>query len=55
MRSRIICTNEVWDAVPFIVYDTETTGLNTAFDQILRFAAILADDNLRELETFALW
>jgi hypothetical protein len=26
--------------VPFIFYDTETTGTRTSFDQILQFAAI---------------
>ena len=28
----------------FIFYDTETTGLDWAFDQILQFAAIVTDD-----------
>ena len=28
-----------------IFYDTETTGISTEFDQILRFAAIKTDDN----------
>jgi exodeoxyribonuclease-1 len=34
----------------FIFYDTETTGLNPAFDQITQFAAIVTDDdfNVRE-------
>ena len=41
-------------AVPYIVYDTETTGLDTTFDQILQFAAILADDELREIDQFSL-
>jgi exodeoxyribonuclease-1 len=36
----------------FIFYDTETTGTDTAFDQILQFAAIRTDDDLRELERF---
>jgi exodeoxyribonuclease I len=40
--------------VPYIVYDTETSGLNTAFDQTFQFAAILADDDLREIDSFAL-
>jgi exodeoxyribonuclease-1 len=39
--------------VPFIIYDTETTGTKTSFDQILQFAAILADDDLRELDSFS--
>jgi exodeoxyribonuclease-1 len=36
----------------YIFYDTETTGTETAFDQILQFAAIKTDDNLNELESF---
>ena len=36
----------------FIFYDTETTGTNTSFDQILQFAAIKTDYELRELERF---
>ena len=36
----------------FVFYDTETTGTNTAFDQILQFGAIRTDDQLRELERF---
>lgn len=36
----------------FIFYDTETTGLNTNFDQILQFGAIVTDDNLNELDRF---
>lgn len=36
----------------FIFYDTETTGINVHFDQILQFAAILTDDNLVEVERF---
>lgn len=36
----------------FIFYDTETTGLDTTFDQILQFAAILTDDEFDELERF---
>lgn len=38
--------------MPFIFYDTETTGTRTSFDQILQFAAIKTDDNLTVLETF---
>lgn len=34
----------------FIFYDTETTGLNAAFDQIVQFAAIVTDDDFRVLE-----
>jgi exodeoxyribonuclease-1 len=36
----------------FIFYDTETTGTDTFFDQVLQFAAILTDDNLNEIERF---
>ena len=36
----------------FVFYDTETTGTDTAFDQILQFAAIRTDHELRELERF---
>lgn len=36
----------------FVFYDTETTGINTSFDQILQFAAIRTDASLRELERF---
>lgn len=36
----------------FVFYDTETTGISTAFDQILQFAAIRTDDRLRELDRF---
>jgi exodeoxyribonuclease-1 len=36
----------------YIFYDTETTGTNTAFDQILQFAAIYTDEHLQELDRF---
>jgi exodeoxyribonuclease-1 len=36
----------------FVFYDTETTGTNTSFDQILQFAAIRTDDDLNELDRF---
>ena len=36
----------------FIFYDIETTGTNIVYDQILQFGAILADDNLAEIERF---
>lgn len=36
----------------FVFYDTETTGTNRDFDQILQFAAIRTDENLNELERF---
>jgi exodeoxyribonuclease-1 len=35
-----------------IFYDTETTGTNAAFDQILQFAAIRTDDELNAVERF---
>ena len=38
--------------MPYVFYDTETTGTETAFDQILQFAAIKTDDDLNELERF---
>jgi exodeoxyribonuclease-1 len=34
----------------FVFYDTETTGLNTRYDQILSFAAVKTDDDLNELD-----
>lgn len=36
----------------FVFWDTETTGIDTKFDQILQFAAILTDDELVEQERF---
>ena len=36
----------------FVFYDTETTGTNTAFDQILQFGAIRTDHELNEMERF---
>ncbi|MCB9059880.1 MAG: hypothetical protein H6627_15045 [Calditrichae bacterium] len=36
----------------FVFYDTETTGLDVTFDQILQFAAILTDADLNELDRF---
>ncbi len=36
----------------FVFYDTETTGTDTTFDQILQFAAILTDEDLNELDRF---
>ena len=38
--------------MPYVFYDTETTGTNTDFDQILQFAAIKTDDDLNELDRF---
>lgn len=40
--------------MPFIVYDTETTGTDPAFDQVLQVAAIHADDDLNEIDSFNL-
>jgi exodeoxyribonuclease-1 len=34
----------------YLFYDIETTGLNKAFDQVLQFAAIRADDELNEID-----
>lgn len=34
----------------YLFYDVETTGLNPAFDQILRFGYVRADDELEEIE-----
>jgi len=36
----------------FVFYDTETTGLNRSFDQILQFGAIQTDDDLNEIGRF---
>lgn len=38
--------------MPFVFFDTETTGTNTAFDQVVQFAAVRTDDQLNELEIF---
>jgi len=38
--------------MPYVFYDTETTGTETAFDQILQFAAIKTDDEFVELDRF---
>lgn len=35
-----------------VFYDTETTGINTSFDQVLQFAAIRTDENLNEIDRF---
>lgn len=35
----------------FIFYDTETTGIETYYDQILQFAAIVTDDELNEQDS----
>lgn len=36
----------------FVFYDTETTGSDTFYDQILQFAAIKTDDSLTEVDRF---
>jgi exodeoxyribonuclease I len=36
----------------FVFYDTETTGTDTSFDQILQFAAIKTDANLNPIDQF---
>ncbi|WP_405023213.1 exonuclease domain-containing protein [Mesorhizobium sp. BE184] len=36
----------------YVFFDTETTGLSPAFDQILHFAAIHTDHELKELDRF---
>jgi len=36
----------------FVFYDTETTGTDTVFDQILQFGAIRTDENLNEIDRF---
>jgi exodeoxyribonuclease I len=36
----------------FVFYDTETTGTDTTFDQILQFAAIQIDADFNELDRF---
>ena len=38
----------------FVFYDTETTGTNTVFDQILQFAAVLTDDQLSPIDSINL-
>lgn len=36
----------------FVFYDAETTGIHTSFDQILQFAAIRTDPDLKEIDRF---
>jgi exodeoxyribonuclease-1 len=38
----------------YVFYDTETTGTDKVFDQILQFAAVRTDDELNELEHFSI-
>lgn len=40
--------------MPFVFYDTETTGTSKHYDQILQFAAIYTDDDLNEIDRFEL-
>jgi len=40
--------------MPFVFYDTETTGTSRHYDQILQFAAIHTDDDLNEIDRFEL-
>jgi exodeoxyribonuclease-1 len=37
-----------------VFYDTETTGVETFFDQIIQFAAIRTDQDLNEIDRFAI-
>ena len=41
-----------WATVAFIFYDTETTGTDRCFDQILQFAAVMTDDDLNIVDRF---
>ena len=36
----------------YLFYDLETTGLCESFDQIVRFAAILSDENLKVIDKY---
>ena len=38
----------------YLFYDLETTGLNTAFDQILQFAAIRTDMTFKEVDRYSI-
>ena len=38
--------------MPFVFYDTETTGSEPFYDQILQFGAIRTDDDLKEIDRF---
>lgn len=40
--------------MPFVFYDTETTGLHPGFDQIVQVAAIRTDNDLNETDRFEL-
>src|SRR5437879_6011969 len=39
-------------AISFVFYDCETTGVSRSFDQILQFAGVRVDHQLRELDSF---
>lgn len=39
----------------FLFYDLETSGLNKSFDQILQFAAVRTDVNLKEIERYSFY
>lgn len=34
----------------FVFYDTETTGIDVSFDQVVQFSAILTDENFQEVD-----
>ena len=38
--------------MPYVFFDTETTGISTPFVQILEFGAIKTDDDLNEIDRF---
>ena len=38
--------------MPLVFFDIETTGTDTAFDQILQFAAVMTDENFEEEDQF---
>ena len=49
-----LANERIKQRMDFVFYDLETSGLSTAFDQPLQFAAIRADENLVERERFQL-
>ena len=38
--------------MPLVFFDTETTGTDRTFDQILQFAAVMTDENFEEEDRF---
>ena len=50
--SRMLKSRPRINQMTYIFYDLETTGTDKNFDQILQFAAILTDDDFRELDRF---